>query len=99
MTGEALLLLAATVAVIAFVYGSVGLGGASSYVAVMSLASIDHREIPLVALGLNLIVGGHSHTMLKEPIRVGDTWIVQAGDHARNLFHERVDRLRVAEGL
>jgi len=56
MGTEALLLLATAIAVIAFVYGSVGLGGASSYVAVMALAGLDHREIPLVALGLNLIV-------------------------------------------
>lgn len=56
MTSEVLILLAAATVVIAFVYGSVGLGGASSYVAVMALAGMDHREIPLVALGLNLIV-------------------------------------------
>ncbi|MBN1517369.1 bifunctional metallophosphatase/5'-nucleotidase [Candidatus Sumerlaeota bacterium] len=35
--------------------------------------------------GLNVIVGGHSHTALDEPVRVGDTWIVQSGQHGRNL--------------
>lgn len=29
--------------------------------------------------GIDVIVGGHSHTVLKEPVRVGKTLIVQAG--------------------
>lgn len=32
---------------------------------------------------LDLIFGGHSHTVLDEPARSGDTWIVQGGSHAR----------------
>ena len=78
MTTEATVLLATAIAVIAFVYGSVGLGGASSYVAVMALAGLDHREIPLVALGLNLIVasaaliqfarGEHLRTRMAVPL-------------------------------
>lgn len=35
--------------------------------------------------GLDLIVGGHSHTPMKEAARVGDTWIVQAGSYNRQL--------------
>ena len=35
--------------------------------------------------GIDLIVGGHSHTSLTEPVRVDDTWIVQAGCYARQL--------------
>ena len=35
--------------------------------------------------GIDLIVGGHSHTSLVEPVRVDDTWIVQAGCYARQL--------------
>ena len=38
-------------------------------------------EVP----GIDLIVGGHSHTPIREPRRVGDTWIVQAGSYARSL--------------
>ncbi len=34
---------------------------------------------------LDLIVGGHSHTRLEEAIRVGDTYIVQAGDYCKAL--------------
>jgi uncharacterized membrane protein YfcA len=50
-------------AVISFVYGSVGLGGGSAYVATMALLGMDHTVMPMVALGLNLIVagGGFAH--------------------------------------
>lgn len=49
-------ILAPVCAVIAFIYGSVGLGGGSSYVAVMALLGIDHTQIPMLALSLNLLV-------------------------------------------
>lgn len=39
------------------------------------------RDVP----GIDLIVGGHSHTALLDPERVGETWIVQAGSYARQL--------------
>ena len=45
---------------------------------------VDQRvaeEVP----GIDLIVGGHSHTPLSEAVQVGDTWIVQAGCYARQL--------------
>jgi 5'-nucleotidase/UDP-sugar diphosphatase len=35
--------------------------------------------------GIDLIVGGHSHTPLYEPVKVRSTWIVQAGSYARHL--------------
>jgi 5'-nucleotidase len=35
------------------------------------------KEVP----GIDIIVGGHSHTKLKEPLRVNQTAIVQAGGH------------------
>lgn len=35
--------------------------------------------------GIDLIVGGHSHTRMYEPARVNDTWIVQAGSYCRTL--------------
>jgi 2',3'-cyclic-nucleotide 2'-phosphodiesterase (5'-nucleotidase family) len=44
------------------------------------------REVP----GIDIIVGGHSHTALKNGIKVGDTLIVQAGDYARYLGSVRV---------
>ncbi len=34
---------------------------------------------------IDLIFGGHSHTVLDEPVQVGNTWIAQGGSHARFL--------------
>ena len=34
---------------------------------------------------LDLIISGHSHTELKEPIQHGDTYIVSCGEYGRNL--------------
>ncbi len=33
----------------------------------------------------DLIVGGHSHTMVPHPIRVGDTWVVQADHYGKHV--------------
>jgi 2',3'-cyclic-nucleotide 2'-phosphodiesterase (5'-nucleotidase family) len=41
--------------------------------------SDDDRKIAEQVPGINLIVGGHSQTLIKEPVKVGDTLIVQAG--------------------
>jgi len=35
--------------------------------------------------GIDLIVSGHTHTTLHEPIRVKDTWIVSAGEYGKYL--------------
>lgn len=43
------------------------------------------QELAAEVAGIDLIVGGHSHTPLREAIQVGDTWIVQAGSYARSL--------------
>ena len=34
---------------------------------------------------IDVIVGGHSHTRIEEPVVVGNTLIVQAGEHAKEL--------------
>jgi len=39
------------------------------------------RKVP----GIDVIVGGHTHTLLPEPLRVGGAWIVQAGSQGRYL--------------
>lgn len=33
------------------------------------------------APGIDIIVGGHSHTVLFDPVKAGSTWIVQAGSY------------------
>ena len=35
--------------------------------------------------GIDLIVSGHTHTTLTQPLRVGDTYIVSAGEYGKNL--------------
>ena len=63
MEPDILWILIPAFAVISFVYGSVGLGGGSAYVATMALLGVDYIVMPMVALSLNLIVagGGFAH--------------------------------------
>lgn len=35
--------------------------------------------------GINVIVDGHTHTLLREPVRIGKTWIVQAGSYGTHV--------------
>ncbi len=51
-----LLLLASAMLVAAFVYASVGHGGASAYIAAMALAGIAPQEMRPIALSLNILV-------------------------------------------
>ncbi|MDF1578964.1 MAG: sulfite exporter TauE/SafE family protein [Desulfobulbales bacterium] len=51
-----LFLLAAIFLLVAFFYASVGLGGGSSYTALLALAGASTAAIPLVSLTLNLVV-------------------------------------------
>lgn len=57
----------------------------------------DDRALAADVDGIDLIVGGHSHTPLKEAEQVGETWIVQAGSYARSLgeiqLHVADDRI------
>jgi 5'-nucleotidase / UDP-sugar diphosphatase len=39
------------------------------------------RDVP----ELDLILGGHTHSRLTEPKRIGDTWIVHTGEYARGM--------------
>jgi len=51
----------------------------------IALTHIGHRrDRELAEDGLyDVILGGHSHTVLTEPERVGKTWICQGGSHGR----------------
>lgn len=46
--------------------------------------SEDHNLAKKVN-GIDIIISGHTHTTIKEPIQVNNTWIVSAGSNARNL--------------
>ena len=51
----------------------------------VALTHIGHRrDRELAETGLyDVILGGHSHTVLGEPEKVGRTWICQGGSHGR----------------
>ena len=52
----------------------------------IALTHIGHRQDQVLAEaspGIDLILGGHSHTSIPFPEQIGRTWIAQAGSHAR----------------
>jgi len=52
------------------------------------LSHIGHaadRMLAEKAKGIDVIVGGHSHTRIRKPVRIGNTLIVQAWEHAKAL--------------
>lgn len=56
---------------------------------------LEHdRRLAAAVEGIDLIVGGHSHTALEEAETLGSTTIVQAGSHGRQLG---IVRLRVSD--
>src|SRR5436190_4707785 len=56
MSAEQLVFLAAAVAIVAFLYSSVGHAGASGYIAVMTLFGLAPAVIKPTALALNILV-------------------------------------------
>lgn len=51
----------------------------------IALTHIGHRrDVELAKNGpFDVILGGHSHTVLMEPERIGKTWVCQGGSHGR----------------
>lgn len=45
----------------------------------------EDYELARKVKGIDLIVSGHTHTTLDQPLKVGDTWIVSAGEYSKNL--------------
>lgn len=45
----------------------------------------EDYEVAQAVSGIHLIVSGHTHTTLKEPIQVSNTWIVSAAEYGKNL--------------
>lgn len=41
------------------------------------------RELAESGAPINIILGGHSHTVLEAPEQIGSTWIAQGGSHGR----------------
>ena len=59
--------------------------GADLIIALTHSGVIEDEALAKKVHGIDLIVGGHSHDALPEPLKVGDSWIVQAGDRTRFL--------------
>ena len=51
----------------------------------------EDYELAEAVEGIDVIVSGHTHTTLQEPIRVGDTYIVSAGEYGKYLGVVRMD--------
>ena len=45
----------------------------------------EDYELAQKVTGIHLIVSGHTHTTLTEPIQVNNTWIVSAAEYGKNL--------------
>ncbi len=55
-------------------------------IVLLSHVGLDQdKELARWVPGIDVIVGGHSHTRLTRAERVNDTWIVQAGSYGRSL--------------
>ena len=67
----------------------------------IALTHIGHRrDLELAGEGLyDVILGGHSHTVLERPERVGKTWVCQGGSHGRFVGVYEWDDGSLAGGL
>lgn len=54
-------------------------------IALTHLGLAADKELAEAVPGIDVIVGGHSHTRLAAPVIVGNTYIVQAGEHTEAL--------------
>lgn len=52
----------------------------------------EDYELAKAVKGIDLIISGHTHTTLHEPIQVNDTWIVSAGEYGRYLGVVQMER-------
>jgi 5'-nucleotidase/UDP-sugar diphosphatase len=49
------------------------------------LGLLSDRKLAQQVKGIHLIVGGHTHTRIEQPMKVDGTWIVQAWEHGKVL--------------
>lgn len=53
---------------------------------IVALTHIGHRrdiELAEQVAGIDIVLGGHSHTVIPKPELVGNTWIAQGGSHGK----------------
>ncbi|MCE1245136.1 MAG: bifunctional metallophosphatase/5'-nucleotidase [Firmicutes bacterium] len=65
--------------------------GAKIIVVLSHLGLEGDKQLAENVKGIHLIVGGHSHSELTAPVKVGDTAIVQTGTAGRNLGKVELD--------
>lgn len=58
--------------------------GADVIVVLSHLGIDEDVELAAKVKGIDVIVGGHSHTLMKKPVKVDNTLITQAGSFGRN---------------
>lgn len=59
--------------------------GAQVIIALTHLGFNDDKELCRNVEGIDVVIGGHSHTYIRKPIKVGETYIVQAGSQLKCL--------------
>lgn len=52
-------------------------------IALTHIGIAQDRELAVRCPDIDVILGGHSHTVLATPERIGTTWIAQGGSHGR----------------
>jgi 2',3'-cyclic-nucleotide 2'-phosphodiesterase (5'-nucleotidase family) len=67
--------------------------GAQIIIVLSHLGVEDDQALAKVVPDIDLIIGGHSHTVLQKPIQVGRTLIVQTGSYCRYLGEIQVDMI------
>lgn len=65
--------------------------GAVVVVALSHLGFDEDRKLAAAVPGIDLIIGGHSHTAVTMPVRVGGTVVAQAGSHGMHLGVVRLE--------
>lgn len=75
--------------------------GAQMIIAITHSGVEEDRDLARDVPGINIIVGGHCHTALEDPVIEGETVIVQAGAHLESfgqlelVFNPSTDELRI----
>jgi len=65
--------------------------GADLIVVLSHLGDVEDRKLAEAVKGVDLIVGGHSHTVMKNGEKIGDTTIVQAGSMGKFVGNVEVE--------
>ena len=61
-------------------------------IALTHIGFMRDQELAATVPGIDLIIGGHSHTVLEEGIRVGGTLIVQAGSRGSHVGFVEIEK-------